>query len=64
MKYMNVQVSWAPLSPLGRMVNPEIRVGGAACSLQGQMPWILMTPIFYLLVNRLANRDKTYKVMY
>ena len=45
------ELSWAPLAPLGPWVNPTIfTIGDATCTLQGQMPWLLMTPIFYFVL--------------
>jgi len=41
-------VSWAPLSPIGPHWNPSIKViGEARLSVQNQIPWLLMTPLFY-----------------
>ena len=41
-------VSWAPLSPLGANLNPILfTLGDRTVSLQSQIPWIIMTPLFY-----------------
>jgi len=41
-------ISWAPLSPIGPGYNPSIKLfGNAKLTLQNQIPWTLMTPIFY-----------------
>ena len=42
------QISWAPMSPLGPYINPILfSINGRNVSLQSQVPWLLMTPIFY-----------------
>jgi hypothetical protein len=44
-------LSWAPLSPAGPWWNPTLfKIGGKSVKFQTQIPWILMTPIFYWLV--------------
>ena len=41
-------LSWAPLSPLGPWWNPVLfEFQGRTITLQGQLPWLLMTPLFY-----------------
>jgi len=40
-------ISWAPLSPIGHAWNPSLTIGNAKLTLQNQIPWTLMTPIFY-----------------
>ena len=43
-----VRISWAPLSPAGPYWNPTLfRIGGASCSFQAQVPWLVMWPVFY-----------------
>ena len=44
-------LSWAPLAPTGPWYNPVLfEFQGRTISLQGQLPWVLMTPIFYRLL--------------
>ena len=44
-------LSWAPLSPLGKSFNPLLFLfNGRSVMFQNQIPWILMTPIFYLFI--------------
>ena len=50
-------LSWAPLSPLGPWFNPIIfTFNERSISLQSQIPWIIMTPIFYKLLIYYYNR--------
>ena len=51
-------LSWAPLSPLGSWVNPvNMNLKDRTVSFQSQVPWILMTPLFYgLLIYYLNQR--------
>ncbi|MEE3332311.1 MAG: hypothetical protein VX246_15700 [Myxococcota bacterium] len=50
-------LSWAPLAPTGRFFNPVLfELGGRSVQLQTQLPWLLMTPIFYALAIRLRKR--------
>ena len=45
------ELSWAPLTPLGPWVNPTIfTIGSATCTLQAQMPWLIMTPVIYFVL--------------
>lgn len=40
-------LSWAPLAPLGPWLNPTLfEWGDRTITLQGQLPWLLMTPLF------------------
>jgi hypothetical protein len=40
-------LSWAPLAPTGPWFNPTLfEFNGRTITLQGQLPWLLMTPIF------------------
>ncbi|MBT6358055.1 MAG: hypothetical protein HOJ58_08095 [Chloroflexi bacterium] len=44
-------LSWGPLSPGGPWWNPTIfKINGQAIKFQTQIPWVLMTPIFYWVV--------------
>jgi hypothetical protein len=41
-------LSWAPFAPLGPWFNPTLfEFRDRTISLQGQLPWLLMAPIFY-----------------
>ena len=41
-------ISWAPLSPLGPWINPVLlHLQDRTVSLQSQIPWLIMTPLFY-----------------
>jgi len=41
-------LSWAPLAPTGPWWNPVLfTLGGRTAQLHTQLPWLLMTPIFY-----------------
>lgn len=40
-------LSWAPLAPTGPWINPTLfEFNGRTITLQGQLPWLLMTPLF------------------
>lgn len=42
-------LSWAPLAPTGPWVNPILfEFNGRTITLQGQLPWLILSPIFYL----------------
>ena len=50
-------ISWAPLSPLGPNLNPILfTLADRTVSLQSQIPWIVMTPIFYGYLIFYINR--------
>ena len=52
-------LSWAPLSPLGNMFNPILlTLSDRTVMFQNQVPWILTTPIFYILLLYL-NKDNS-----
>ncbi|MBT7275765.1 MAG: hypothetical protein HN886_04845 [Woeseiaceae bacterium] len=41
-------MSWAPFSPFGNTLNPELLfINGRSIMLQTQLPWLIMTPILY-----------------
>jgi hypothetical protein len=41
-------LSWAPLAPTGPWFNPTLfQFRDRTITLQGQLPWLLMAPIFY-----------------
>jgi hypothetical protein len=51
-------LSWAPLAPTAPWFNPTLlEFRERTLTLQGQLPWLLMTPLFYALVLRFARRD-------
>ena len=51
------RLSWAPLIPTGPWYNPILLdLGGNTVQLQTQLPWLLMTPIFYFLLLRIYRR--------
>jgi hypothetical protein len=51
-------LSWAPLAPTGPWFNPILfEIGDVHASLQGQIPWIIMTPLFYWITIRVYNRS-------
>jgi len=42
-----MSLSWAPLAPTGPWFNPTLfEYNSRTISLQGQLPWLLMTPLF------------------
>lgn len=48
---LGYKLSWAPLAPTGSWWNPTLfSVYGRTVQLQTQIPWVLMAPIFYLIV--------------
>ena len=52
-----LRLSWAPLIPTGPWFNPVVfDLGGRTAQLQTQLPWLLMTPIYYLLLIRIYRR--------
>jgi len=54
-----LRLSWAPLIPTGPWYNPVIlELDGRTVQLQTQLPWLLMTPIYYLLLIRIYRRFK------
>lgn len=45
------RLSWAPLMPTGPWYNPAVLTwDGRTAQLQTQLPWLLMTPIYYYLL--------------
>jgi hypothetical protein len=54
------RLSWAPLIPTGPWYNPTLfKLGGRTVQLQTQLPWLLMTPLYYVLVIGFYNRYDT-----
>jgi hypothetical protein len=54
------RLSWAPLMTTGPWYNPVLfTIDGRGAQLQTQLPWILMTPIYYwLLIVCYRGREK------
>jgi hypothetical protein len=51
------QLSWAPLMPTGSWYNPVVfRFDGRTAQLQTQLPWLLMTPVYYCLLVRCYSK--------
>ena len=51
------RLSWAPLIPTGPWFNPILfETGGRSVQLQTQLPWLLMTPLYYWLLLRVYSR--------
>lgn len=53
-------ISWAPLSPLGSWFNPILfQFNDRTISLQGQVPWLIMTPLFYgFIIHYLKSNNQ------
>lgn len=50
-------LSWAPLAPTGPWFNPTLfELSDRTVTLQGQVPWLLMTPLFYATLIRYLRR--------
>ncbi|MCP4039933.1 MAG: hypothetical protein GY733_23510 [bacterium] len=50
-------ISWAPLAPTGPWLNPTLfEFNDRTITLQGQVPWIIMTPLFYGALIYCLNR--------
>ena len=48
---LSYPLSWAPLTPAGPWFNPVLfTIDGRHVQLQTQVPWVLMTPVFYFIV--------------
>ncbi|MGB0922441.1 MAG: hypothetical protein ACPG06_00525 [Alphaproteobacteria bacterium] len=43
-------LSWAPLAPTGPYFNPAMKLGDATLTLHGQIPWLIMPPLYYWVV--------------
>ena len=51
-------LSWAPLSPLGPQLNPILfTFSERNISLQSQIPWLIMTPLFYKYLIYYLNKN-------
>ena len=52
-------LSWAPLAPTGPWFNPVLfEFNDRTITLQGQMPWLILTPLFYWCVIRMYPKDQ------
>ena len=52
-----LRLSWAPLAPTGPWFNPVLlTLDGRTVQLQTQWPWLLMTPIFYVMLLHIYRR--------
>ena len=50
-------LSWAPLAPTGPWLNPTLlEFRDRTITLQGQVPWLLMAPLFYGAVTAYLKR--------
>ena len=50
-------LSWAPLAPTGPWFNPTLfEFRGRTITLQGQVPWLIMTPVFYGALTAYLDR--------
>lgn len=51
-------LSWAPLAPTGPWFNPTLlQFRDRTITLQGQLPWLLMTPLFYGALIAFSRRE-------
>ena len=52
-------LSWAPLAPTGPWFNPTLfQFQDRTITLQGQLPWLIMTPLFYrAMIALLRSRE-------
>jgi hypothetical protein len=56
-------LSWAPFAPTGPWFNPVLfEFRDRSISLQGQLPWVIMTPLFYASLIGYLRRKKTTSV--
>ena len=52
-------ISWAPMSPFGPWINPVLfTFQDRTIYLQNQMPWLIMTPIYYRIVILFNSKIK------
>ena len=52
-------LSWAPLSPLGSWFNPVFfHFNDRTLSVQSQISWVIMTPLFYAWVLRCVRKKE------
>ena len=51
-------LSWAPLAPTGPWINPVLfQFEDRTITLHGQIPWLLMTPILYMVTMFFQKED-------
>ncbi len=56
------QLSWAPLAPIGPWWNPVLfSIAGKSVHLHTQLPWLIMTPLFYWYARKLKKGDMSTK---
>jgi hypothetical protein len=52
-------LSWAPLAPTGPWLNPTLfEFRDRTITLQGQMPWLIMAPLFYAALTTYLSRSR------
>lgn len=49
-------LSWAPLVPTGPYFNPHLEIGGRSLTLQGQISWFIMAPLYYWLSIKIYRK--------
>ena len=53
------QLSWAPLAPSGPWWNPVLfEIAGKSVHLQTQLPWLIMTPLFYWYARKIKVQKR------
>lgn len=51
-------LSWAPLAPTGPWLNPVLfQFNDRTITLHGQIPWLLMTPILYMITMYFGRKE-------
>ena len=51
-------LSWAPLAPTGPWLNPVLfQFDDRTVTLHGQIPWLLMTPILYIITMHFGRKE-------
>ncbi|EAW30856.1 hypothetical protein GP2143_02994 [marine gamma proteobacterium HTCC2143] len=50
-------LAWPPMAPTSPRFNPILfEIAGHPATLQGQIPWVIMTPLLYWMVIRANNQ--------
>lgn len=49
-------LSWAPLVPTGPYLNPHLEIAGRSLTLQGQISWLIMSPLYYWLTCKIYQK--------